>query len=138
MITDKTTKDHTRIGASCFECARLHDLDEKEGCKLKDNILDPNVEWCNYAAEGCFRYLGGIKRTDRRGGKRDYLANRDINKRVRELLFQGINLSECESLGIEKSRVHNNIVVLTKQGYKLEKTLVNKLIIYKIIENETN
>jgi hypothetical protein len=135
MINLKHNEEHTRLGVSCHDCQRLHDLDEKEGCKAREQILDPTTEWCNFAAYGCSRYLGDMpKQKPRRGGFKDHFTHRDINKKIREHLLSGavFKLSMCEDWGIQKNRLHNNIVVLEKAGHNVEKSKVENDRHYKI------
>lgn len=127
MVTTKVETHHKRKGASCMQCERLY-----TSCRLKDKILSETEVHANYAAEGCERYMCSEEVTkvraegESRGGIRDYCANRDINKSVRQYLISGkpFKITDCAAWGIDKPRLHNNITILKKQGYVVEKTKI--------------
>ena len=135
MSNLEQNEEHTRKGASCYECERLHNLDKKEGCKVREDILDPNVDWSNFAAYGCSRYLGDYTPLpSNRGGNQYRDVPTELNLKIREYFLRGevFKLSMCIEWGIEKTRLHNNIVVLEKRGYEVIKTKVGDDRHYKI------
>lgn len=127
MVTTKVESHHKRKGASCMQCERLH-----TSCRLKDKILSETEVHANYAAEGCGRFKceGVVVKVkaerENRGGSRDYYTNRDINKSLRQYLISGkpFKTTDCATWGIDKPRLHNNITMLKKQGYEVEKTKI--------------
>lgn len=44
---------------TCLTCTNL------DNCRLKPIILNPSIEKCNYAAEGCVYYHGELRGTDK-------------------------------------------------------------------------
>lgn len=124
MVTTKVETHHKRKGASCMQCERLHTT-----CRLKDKILSESEVHANYAAEGCerFKCVGEVVKVkaegENRGGSRDHNSKREINKSLRQYLLSGkpFKTTDCAEWGIDRQRLHNNLMLLKRQGYKVER-----------------
>ena len=129
MLTKKLSEDAKRPGATCYECERLNT------CQLKKYILAKDVTCSNYAAEGCIKYKGeNDEIKNKAGGKKDHLANRELNKRIREFLLshKTFKLSMCQEWGMSRKTLHNNLFLLKKRGYDIQKQNVGDDVFYKI------
>lgn len=128
MISEKVEQHHKRKGASCLRCEAL------ASCFLRYNILHPARNFSNYAAEGCTKYKGDIKPKNPLLGSFRKSKKKDINQAIREFLLAGnsFSLAMCREWGITSARLHNNMTVLRKRGYMINRERINNSITYSI------
>ena len=101
---------------TCLTCTNL------DNCRLKTIITNPSIKKCNYAKEGCVRYHGGLRGTDK-----DKILFCLQNKEVVNLDY----IRNTTGLPIEtkpqKQIIWNAINRLIREGYRIEKIKGNEL-----------
>lgn len=114
MINLDFNIEHQRVDASCYECTAE--------CRLRDMIDSPDIICCNYAAYGCTKYNGPIKKIIPKGGARfgDASLNNQIRKRI--LSLGKFKVSDLYDLTCDKQRIINGITLLRKSGYTIVNT----------------
>ena len=114
MIQLNKELHHQRAGADCYNCDNL------PLCPLRENILSKTEVWCNYAAEGCEKYAGSVKRNEEKHMIVN-LTSHEMGNYIREKAIREGRLvkSECLELGIDAEALYDQIQSLKKRGLKL-------------------
>ncbi len=114
MINLEFNIEHQRVGASCYECTAE--------CRLRERINSTEIMCCNYAAYGCVKYNGHVKKIIPKGGARfgDAKLNNQIRNRI--LALGKFKVSDLYDLTCDKQRIINGITLLRKSGHNIVNT----------------